>query len=1249
MQSHSPAPRFAFFLTGLLLLLACAPARAQFRAYGEAATVDNPVLRIPYTQEAPTIDGVMEAGEWEDASALSGFWYDFAQAHFVYLAPPQTQLQVYTSYDDERLYVAYTSPVYPVDSWLRARGRFPNVTHHPEYGLIWDDHLELELRPYADNAEGFRKGLFKWFVNPTATVADLYWSIQGGEKKRWSSKIKARSEVTSDRWVVEMAIPLESFRQGQYEGREDGQPIVQLPPPDGTTYRAWFVRGIGGNNKFFNVFANHSWNTTQTKLIFDRSAPSFQVNELGPIMEDMVDVEMSVKNHADRSKTVRVGFFVESAEGAVYSSFDAPELTDGLLELVPGEHRKIRLQAAFPGITTEGNTLWFDVRSAGEPAKILFRTPLIDFHSMEGGEVDGVSFRERRIDTIEDLRPPRRDFRFRHNVSPYHSRVGAVADIGGHGASAEARSAKEAMLMVMTHDAREEVIAETTAEFRGNFATFLLDAPFEDGVAYKLTLLLFDENRRIVGERTTDPFEYREEPWHNNEMGKNDVVWEPFTPIAPEGSGFQTLKHRFEVAETSLPAQIGIKADPADLPLEVRGGEGAAALSEAELLELGRGPQLRGPVRLGVVVDGETLMAEPVSAAEVSRAWQSEREYTAKLAAGPIEIDLVTEYDADGAMHVTMQWGSGEPVEVEDFFLEMPVAGRVDMAVSAAHGGGMAGADIWDAGLPEEAGVIWDSADVERPELYYSCFMPWFFFGSGDRGFTWFADSDRGWILDRDGSSIRLIRDEAGDVTMRVQFVNHEAVVEGEREIAFSMLTHPSKPKPEGHRLKAWHYLGTWADEYIGGDLFKPREDLIAKAKHMTERLSGLEDPSEEELAEWTPEGPQYHRFYQLRNFGLPPVHIRQQITERGGGPEDWPKWMGGTPLMDRHFEDKFVYRFEEHIRVGRRHGWWWDETWPTSRSNNFAEGDAYLRDPEAVGEDELPWQEAFLTTYQRRMFKRLARVFADLEMPQRNNLWANTAATTFESFAWDTMLVEEAGGEHRTFEVDIVTQYPSALWRFETANHTGLIARMVAGKAQANSGDDKRLDRQVLGRVLLHDIGLVYKGPHGILAHREQGLRVLEALEAFGYFEPEGVERIPYWRSEPFVRLTGDPELTENVHITVYRRPLEDGSGYKALMVVMNENREAIEMPLVIGNAKRIVGGANTLTAGQVRAGVEVPEALAGWWQTLAGRRAAGAPALRDVEFGDAVTALEGDPATYGPVHVRPHNYRLFYLEHRE
>ena len=1231
------------FLAAGLILATCS---AQLRAAespsssGPAAMVDTPILRIPPADDPPTIDGKFEEGEWEDASALSGFWYDFSQADFRFMAPIQTQLQLYAAYDKENLYFAYVSPVYPKGSWLRARARFPDVISHPLYGLQWDDHIELELRPYHDNIQGFRLGLFKWFANPIGTSSDQYWSQQSGEGKRWTSKSVVRSQSTPERWVIEMAVPLESMKHGLYAGNDErGQPLVTLPPPDGTAYRCWFTRGIGGNMKFFNCFDAHIFNVTKTKLIFDSQAPSFQINELGPIMDDVVDVRMTVKNHAERSQTVRLGFFIESAEGLIYSSYDEDEeLNEGLLELRPGEVRNVRLRQPFPGISRDGNVLWFDVRAAGQPAKTLFLTRLIRFHSMDGGQVGDQTFRRRRLDVIAELRPPRQDFDLRVNFSPYTRRLAAVVDTGIHGASREAQSATEARVLVLTADLNERIVAEGRAEFGGDFAIVQLDLAekIARGETYKVSCLLFDENKRIVGEMEDDPFRFDVEPWMGNKLGLEDRVWEPFVPIEQRPEGFDTLKHRFTLDATGLPAQIYIKPDVRDLPLEHRRTEwysveekslsvppispGDVPLSDEQLTAIGRGPQLRRPLRLEAVVGGKRIEARITSPAKLQRRGKSEFDYASRVKIGPIEADLRTRYDCDGSMHVEMDYGAKQSAEVDAFEMVMEPAGPVDVAFCQKKGS-MAGADRWEITLPEGQGVIWKDNDLDPVELFYTQFTPWFRFGSGDRSFSYYSDSDEGWLLDRDGETITLERDRQGQITWRVKFVNHRADVEGRRRITFSILTHPAKSKPAGARRIAWFYRGDqWAALYPGEPLEPPPHYFPETWRFAA---GAPKDLPESQRTKFRRTEPPWTRYGRWRNIGI-------------------------TAELDRQWQDKIVHYFEKHVREGRRTGWWWDEYWPPYRSEDLADGDAYLRDPEAVREDELPWKSKFLTTYMRDTFKRLSRIQAANNVPQRNYLWANNSATMLEAFAWDTQLVEEAGAGHRSYDIDNVVAYPTSLWRALCHTDTGLIARIVADHGAVPPGDDPRLDRQFFGRALLNDIGVCFDGPHGRIQQLEEALPLLAALDEFGLFDELHTEVLPYWRNADAVEVRGRGQ--EKINATVYRRPIDPenpDAGYKALFVLMNENDEPVEPSLVIADPERIFGGPNNLSRGEIRSLVDVPDVMRDLWPTLA-EREAGAPALRDVETGEVVARAGGSGETYGPVFVGRHDYRVLYGHQR-
>jgi hypothetical protein len=1261
---------------------------------GAANKVDTPILRVPFLKTPPRIDGIMSPGEWDDASALSGFWYDFGFGSFRHMAPPQTQLQVYSGYDKEYLYFCWSSPIYPVDSWLKARGRFPDTLMHPLYGMLFDDHTELEIRPLEDLTEGFNRGLLRWDVNPIGTVTDWHWSTQAGEDMRYAPHAEIKSVADGRRWVIEYKIPLKSLRYAGYDAKNaDGRPVVTIPPTDGSSFRVWFARGIGGQGTFFNAFDAHGWNTTKMKLVFDSQAPIFQINEIGPLMDSVLNMQMTVKNHNTRSETVRLGFHIETDGALTYSTYQSKEIPDGLLQLKPGETKVLKLRQQLPGLSA-GNVLWFDVRSSGQPAKTLFLTRLINFHLMDSKVKvagRGGTFRSLRVDAIEKLRPPRNpDFDLRVDISPYTKRLSAVVDRGIAGVKEEVKKAVEAQLIVKKVFGGERTdVHEFKANMVGDFATFLCDAPdLEAGETYEVTVLLFDENMKIVAEQTeAKPFinltpagtqgkgikgqdvelhpwekaktdterpsmsmmseiddrddrreSFQKAPWMENTLGQDDRAWEPFTPIQPKDKGFDTLKHRFTLDASGLPAQIDIRPDPRELPLEQRGAN--ANVSPQTLLAIGRGPQLRAPMRLEAVINGTRVSAQVVSPARAVRTWKSEIEYAAKLRIGPVEADLQTRYDCDGSLHATLIYGSGTPVKIDRLELVADIAGAVELAVFDERR---------ECSLPKKTGVVWDSTAMHL-ELFYTKFVPWFWFGNEDRGWSYYAHNDKGWILDRDGSAMQLERDKAGDVTWRVAFVNHPAEVKGLHTIEFSLLTHPAKPKPENARLYAWQY--NVGEEYqannvksyrgvpeadakaagnaSGDSPYAPSDKELEKAWYTSASAPTTNIPYEK-CAEWRKDKPPYFRYLLPGNLDLPD--------------------------QNRLYEDKALFYFERLVRLGRIVGWYL-HPFPTSpTSQNPAMDDAWLRPLATVRTNELPWHPGFLAQYQRNMYKRLARVHVENNVPPRHQARSGKTAGLLESFMWNSLIWGDDGALMRAYEIDLLTSFPNSYYRFAAMNYTGLSTTMVPEINPVGSGDDPRLDRQMLGVALLHDFGVTRGGGvcqgSGIawvpMEHEEQAVRLLGRLGKFGFFRDADIEKLPFWRNDDQVRMGDKPGDESKVRVTVYRRPLDNGKGYKAIFVILNESDGDVELPLDLRDAKRMLGGANTLRRGDVLGRAAVPAALQQAWQATDGK--ADEPALMDLETGKLIAKSGGkigDKAgeRYGPVYVPYHDYRVLYGE---
>ena len=179
------------------------------------------------------------------------------------------------------------------------------------------------------------------------------------------------------------------------------------------------------------------------------------------------------------------------------------------------------------------------------------------------------------------------------------------------------------------------------------------------------------------------------------------------------------------------------------------------------------------------------------------------------------------------------------------------------------------GADRGECNLPKKPGVVWDST-LTRVDLFYSRFVPWFWFGSADRGFSWYSSGDEGWMLDKEGSTMQLERDKAGDVTWRVQFVNHPVEVKGRRSLDFSILTHPAKPKPENYLLYAWLYHAgeEWQSmlEASGDAQFEDRAPLYIRGEKALRgswhvAAGAPTNIPDAQCAEWRKDKPPYWRY----------------------------------------------------------------------------------------------------------------------------------------------------------------------------------------------------------------------------------------------------------------------------------------------------------------------------------------------------------------------------------------------------
>jgi len=268
------------------------------------------------------------------------------------------------------------------------------------------------------------------------------------------------------------------------------------------------------------------------------------------------------------------------------------------------------------------------------------------------------------------------------------------------------------------------------------------------------------------------------------------------------GTGFSTAKHQFQLAPSGLPEQIVIKPAAGEIPLGNRG----RSVPDAVLAGLGRGPQLRLPIRLVAWRAGEEIEAKVRRPAKPKLdggnvVCQSE------LAIGPIAARMSIRYEPDGAMLIGLGYaGKGE---IDAFELVVDLIGPVDMAIP-----GPVVSDKVEARpakryrLPLRSdAVIWGNAkaDSEEGGPTEPGLLEQLYVGSGDRGFTWLCDGDdNGWSIDPNGSMALLESDDAGRITCRMRLVNQTTRLSGSKGVRFALLLHPSADRPADARPQQW-------------------------------------------------------------------------------------------------------------------------------------------------------------------------------------------------------------------------------------------------------------------------------------------------------------------------------------------------------------------------------------------------------------------------------------------------------------
>ncbi|MFW5923581.1 MAG: glycoside hydrolase domain-containing protein, partial [Planctomycetota bacterium] len=327
-------------------------------------------------------------------------------------------------------------------------------------------------------------------------------------------------------------------------------------------------------------------------------------------------------------------------------------------------------------------------------------------------------------------------------------------------------------------------------------------------------------------------FERKHYPWEGNEIGVTDEVLPPFEPVRVDDNEVNVVLRSYSLDDlgfwNSIRAEGNVSAGgPEELlaePMRVRVNDGEALEGDGGFVEKER---QRAVYEGHADHPGVTLNTTATT-----------------------EVDGVTKFELELAP------GTQEE-EIEALWVDIPLR---DELMPLYHVS-MTSLRYNPAGqTPDGEGVIWDTRDLSDGS-YYGNFLPYIYLGAEERGLAWFADNDKGWVLNVDEEDpeestpcVELIRRD-GVLTMRVNLVQRPIKLEEPREIVFGLMAAPAKPMPEDWRTGPIHWMGAqyWGSDRSFGARY-PRNKDLSPLDMMEEYRFGRGDEFDYDtfIEEWT-------------------------------------------------------------------------------------------------------------------------------------------------------------------------------------------------------------------------------------------------------------------------------------------------------------------------------------------------------------------------------------------------------------
>ncbi|MCF7853373.1 MAG: DUF6067 family protein [Candidatus Pacebacteria bacterium] len=278
------------------------------------------------------------------------------------------------------------------------------------------------------------------------------------------------------------------------------------------------------------------------------------------------------------------------------------------------------------------------------------------------------------------------------------------------------------------------------------------------------------EDRRLL-ERE---FVVKHYAWENNDLGKSDTIIPPFTPIEVNGNTLSCVLRDYELGPLGLPDKV---------------------TSEGRQI-------LHNPITLNVVRNGQHLSWTNTGNLQWLEKEPHLARFRAAAANSALKVTSEGHLDYAGLLQLKLTIVPEDDAEIDRVYLDVPVkkeTARLYHAVGEHLRANPA------AQVPRENGMFFESRSIPQPSIADN-FIPYVWIGEERRGMSWVADWDKDWIHSETRAAVELIKQDSGQVLIRVNFINGPVVLKRTRDIEFGLMASPVKPMPNDWKQKVFEF-----------------------------------------------------------------------------------------------------------------------------------------------------------------------------------------------------------------------------------------------------------------------------------------------------------------------------------------------------------------------------------------------------------------------------------------------------------